>query len=135
MGSLEVMVVNQVNLIFFLLFGFHNCQRSSSQPHGLSMPPGGSHQLLGFHPVLGLESYLVTSSGRKMKRSYSKESEASIIQWPVNRMVEISGDLVIGGLHMIHERDDRWVCGAIMPQVSTMIMVGSVGLSCNRLVL
>ena len=45
-----------------------------------------------------------------------RQSEA--VQWPMNRVVEMPGDLVLGGLHMVHERDDRWVCGAIMPQVS-----------------
>ena len=39
------------------------------------------------------------------------------LQWPVNRVCEIPGDVFLGGLHMIHHRDDAWLCGPIMPQV------------------
>ena len=39
------------------------------------------------------------------------------LQWPVNRVCEIPGDVFLGGLHMIHHRDDSWLCGPIMPQV------------------
>jgi hypothetical protein len=37
-------------------------------------------------------------------------------QWPVKRVAEIPGDVVIGGLHMIHEREDAIICGPVMPQ-------------------
>lgn len=36
--------------------------------------------------------------------------------WPVKRVAEIPGDLVIGGLHMVHERQDKLICGPVMPQ-------------------
>ena len=36
--------------------------------------------------------------------------------WPVKRVAEIYGDIVIGGLHMIHEREDAIICGPVMPQ-------------------
>ena len=38
------------------------------------------------------------------------------LTWPVKRIAEISGDIVIGGLHMVHERNDANTCGPIMPQ-------------------
>ena len=37
--------------------------------------------------------------------------------WPVKRSAEIAGgDLVIGGLHMVHEREEALTCGPVMPQ-------------------
>jgi hypothetical protein len=36
--------------------------------------------------------------------------------WPAKRAAEIYGDIVIGGLHMIHEREDAIICGPVMPQ-------------------
>ena len=37
--------------------------------------------------------------------------------WPVKRAAEIpGGDLVIGGLHMVHEREEALTCGPVMPQ-------------------
>jgi hypothetical protein len=36
--------------------------------------------------------------------------------WPAKRVAEIYGDIVIGGLHMIHEREDAIICGPVMPQ-------------------
>lgn len=38
------------------------------------------------------------------------------ISWPLKRAVDIPGDLSLGGLMMVHERDERWTCGKIMPQ-------------------
>ncbi|GBO11769.1 Metabotropic glutamate receptor 2 [Araneus ventricosus] len=36
--------------------------------------------------------------------------------WPVKRVAEIDGDVILGGLMMIHEREDQRICGQIMPQ-------------------
>ena len=36
--------------------------------------------------------------------------------WPFKRVAEISGTILIGGLHMVHERQDQLICGPIMPQ-------------------
>ena len=37
--------------------------------------------------------------------------------WPVKRAAEIEGgDLVVGGLHMVHEREEGLTCGPVMPQ-------------------
>ncbi|GBN57084.1 Metabotropic glutamate receptor 2 [Araneus ventricosus] len=36
--------------------------------------------------------------------------------WPIKRVAEIDGDVILGGLMMIHEREDRRICGPIMPQ-------------------
>ncbi|KAF4528992.1 hypothetical protein B566_EDAN015195 [Ephemera danica] len=36
--------------------------------------------------------------------------------WPVKREAVVEGDLVLGGLMMVHERQDSVTCGPIMPQ-------------------
>ena len=38
------------------------------------------------------------------------------LAWPDKRVAEIEGDILIGGLHMVHEREDKMICGPIMPQ-------------------
>ncbi|XP_063990032.1 metabotropic glutamate receptor 2-like isoform X2 [Diachasmimorpha longicaudata] len=37
-------------------------------------------------------------------------------QWPVKHSAVVEGDLVLGGLMMIHEREDSVTCGPVMPQ-------------------
>ena len=36
--------------------------------------------------------------------------------WPLKRSVDLDGDIFLGGLHMVHERNDANTCGPIMPQ-------------------
>lgn len=36
--------------------------------------------------------------------------------WPIKREAVIEGDLVLGGLMMVHERSDNLTCGPVMPQ-------------------
>lgn len=36
--------------------------------------------------------------------------------WPVKRAAVIEGQVVLGGLMMVHEREDSLTCGRIMPQ-------------------
>lgn len=36
--------------------------------------------------------------------------------WPVKHSAEMNGDLILGGLMMVHEREDSVTCGPIMPQ-------------------
>lgn len=39
------------------------------------------------------------------------------ITWPVKRIAQVPGHIILGGLMMVHEREDSITCGAIMPQV------------------
>lgn len=39
-----------------------------------------------------------------------------MIHWPVKKEAEVDGDLVLGGLMMVHEREDSITCGPVMPQ-------------------
>ena len=36
--------------------------------------------------------------------------------WPKKRSVDLEGHVLIGGMHMVHERNDANTCGPIMPQ-------------------
>lgn len=38
------------------------------------------------------------------------------IHWPVKKEAVVEGHLVLGGLMMVHEREDSVTCGPIMPQ-------------------
>jgi len=38
------------------------------------------------------------------------------LTWPVKRTAIIAGEIVIGGLHMVHERENQRICGPVMPQ-------------------
>nr|XP_018899855.1 PREDICTED: metabotropic glutamate receptor 2-like isoform X1 [Bemisia tabaci]XP_018899864.1 PREDICTED: metabotropic glutamate receptor 2-like isoform X1 [Bemisia tabaci] len=49
-------------------------------------------------------------------RKKSRSSAAEELQWPVKRSAEIPGDLILGGLMMVHEREDSRACGPVMPQ-------------------
>ncbi|KAL7300712.1 hypothetical protein TKK_0006692 [Trichogramma kaykai] len=37
-------------------------------------------------------------------------------QWPIKLSAEVEGDLILGGLMMVHEREDSITCGPVMPQ-------------------
>ncbi|XP_031350609.1 uncharacterized protein LOC116176265 [Photinus pyralis] len=41
---------------------------------------------------------------------------SSEFPWPVKKEAVVEGDLVLGGLMMVHEREDTVTCGPIMPQ-------------------
>lgn len=41
---------------------------------------------------------------------------ALLDQWPVKHSAVVEGDLVLGGLMMVHEREDTITCGPVMPQ-------------------
>ncbi|KDR14269.1 Metabotropic glutamate receptor 2 [Zootermopsis nevadensis] len=43
-------------------------------------------------------------------------SESEDIPWPVKREAVVEGDLILGGLMMVHEREESYTCGPIMPQ-------------------
>lgn len=38
------------------------------------------------------------------------------LPWPVKKEAVVEGDVIIGGLMMVHEREDTVTCGPIMPQ-------------------
>ncbi|KAH0999047.1 hypothetical protein HUJ05_009615, partial [Dendroctonus ponderosae] len=38
------------------------------------------------------------------------------IHWPVKKEAIVEGDIILGGLMMVHERSDSITCGPVMPQ-------------------
>lgn len=59
-----------------------------------------------------LAAPMTTSSFRSMN-----------VTWPLKRVSEVEGNIILGGLMMVHEREDNITCGPIMPQGG--IQVGS----------
>jgi len=74
----------------------------------------------GLNPDNLLDSFKTlhseAASSHRHKRFPDFHGHNSSSQWPVKRVAEIPGDIVIGGLHMIHEREDAIICGPVMPQ-------------------
>jgi len=54
---------------------------------------------------------VVTVSGSGIYDNY-----VSNFTWPLKRAAELEGNLIIGGLMMVHERQEDITCGPIMPQ-------------------
>lgn len=52
---------------------------------------------------------------RRQFRSMESNGHA-ISSWPVKKEAVVEGDLLLGGLMMVHEREDTVTCGPVMPQ-------------------
>jgi len=75
---------------------------SAPQPSKASLPTVG--ELLGLPPTSGRVS-------RKLRYV-----EGLNMTWPVKKVAEVPGNITLGGLMMVHEREDKKICGPIMPQ-------------------
>lgn len=53
---------------------------------------------------------------RHQRRQFRSMEPNGYATWPVKREAVVEGDLVLGGLMMIHEREDTITCGPVMPQ-------------------
>lgn len=69
------------------------------------------------------EGDIVVRSGEKPgKRSVNWETVRTVngelvnITWPVKRVASEEGDIILGGLMMVHEREEESTCGRIMRQ-------------------
>lgn len=45
-----------------------------------------------------------------------KSKDNQLYRWPVKKVSEVGGDIILGGLMMIHEREESQICGQIMAQ-------------------
>ncbi|XP_020712388.2 metabotropic glutamate receptor 2-like isoform X2 [Athalia rosae] len=54
--------------------------------------------------------------GDRQFRSMEITRTPVIVNWPVKNEAVVEGDLVLGGLMMVHEREDSVTCGPVMPQ-------------------
>ncbi|XP_047495202.1 metabotropic glutamate receptor 6-like [Penaeus chinensis] len=59
-----------------------------------------------------------TARGARPRRLANQQSPVSGLNftWPAKKVVAIDGDIILGGLMMVHERHNDLVCGPIMPQ-------------------
>ncbi|XP_066145310.1 metabotropic glutamate receptor 2 isoform X2 [Euwallacea fornicatus] len=75
--------------------------------------------------TIGLESSLQTSTVTVISdfatlndssRNETIDKIGQEIPWPVKKEAVIEGDIILGGLMMVHEREDSNTCGQVMPQ-------------------
>ncbi|KAH0552756.1 hypothetical protein KQX54_014814 [Cotesia glomerata] len=45
-----------------------------------------------------------------------EQSPRGAVSWPIKKEAVVEGDLLLGGLMMVHEREDSITCGPVMPQ-------------------
>uniref|UniRef100_A0A8W8JRJ7 G-protein coupled receptors family 3 profile domain-containing protein n=1 Tax=Magallana gigas TaxID=29159 RepID=A0A8W8JRJ7_MAGGI len=74
-------------------------------------------------PLLLIFHFVITTNTLKSLSSFGKESQLTVVgvhgnyTWPVrDKAVHTQGDLILGALHMVHERSEDKICGPIMPQ-------------------
>ena len=75
---------------------------------------------LQFKYKLHSELTELTDHHRRIRHHFSQKnfnnSNHTISNWPIKREAIIEGDIVLGGLMMVHEREESHICGPIMPQ-------------------
>ena len=55
--------------------------------------------------------------GNRLFRSIEANLQTPIpFTWPIKKEAVVEGDLILGGLMMVHEREDSITCGPVMPQ-------------------
>jgi hypothetical protein len=54
--------------------------------------------------------------GRHKRKMIEEQHHSEHLHWPIKRISEMEGDVILGGLMMVHEREDNATCGPIMPQ-------------------
>lgn len=57
-----------------------------------------------------------STSRHSLTTSSVPKPSSTLDPWPVKLAAETHGDLILGGLMMVHEREDSVTCGPIMPQ-------------------
>lgn len=61
-------------------------------------------------------NYNSPNRSSRMQSGSSKFKAAKHDGWPQNYFVELDGDMMLGGLMMVHEREEDLICGPVMPQ-------------------
>jgi Receptor family ligand binding region len=54
--------------------------------------------------------------GRHKRKFHKLEQVIESIHWPIKKEATMEGHVILGGLMMVHEREDNMTCGPIMPQ-------------------
>lgn len=113
---------NILNILFLI---------GSIEPHGHQRIYRSNHpkriRTLEHEILPGYLRYqaLMSFNEENMVRQYQKFEDShhhirhhhsDEVPWPVKKEAVVEGDLILGGLMMVHEREDSVTCGPIMPQ-------------------
>jgi hypothetical protein len=63
-----------------------------------------------------LQEIINNAMARKTRLAIREPGSNLNITWPIKQIAEVPGNIILGGLMMIHEREDKQICGPIMPQ-------------------
>lgn len=97
----------------------HKTSGAKSYPSLLN--PAQSSSSSSAKPLTGLQPPTASSpppstSRHSLATSSIPKPSPTLDPWPVKLAAETHGDLILGGLMMVHEREDSVTCGPIMPQ-------------------
>ncbi|XP_063888044.1 LOW QUALITY PROTEIN: metabotropic glutamate receptor 6-like [Scylla paramamosain] len=99
-ASLSWLVTPHLHLLLTLLLHL----TAAARPYSIDLDPQA------VDATRSLSSLLRT-------RRVAKQNHAGLnLTWPDRKVVTMDGDLILGGLMMVHERHNDVVCGPIMPQ-------------------
>lgn len=66
------------------------------------------------------KKHLLTEGPSQIRALLKEEllfrSQASLAVWPIKKEAVVEGDVILGGLMMVHSRSENVTCGPIMPQ-------------------
>ncbi|KAJ8981658.1 hypothetical protein NQ317_017278 [Molorchus minor] len=101
-------------LCIFCIINSLDCKKyGKHKPHRYYHPPREHYR----------DSHVMVHSYKELDFPVSNEKHQHHIRhqhdeipWPVKKEAVIEGDLILGGLMMVHEREDSVTCGPIMPQ-------------------
>ena len=71
--------------------------------------------------VYSNNSWIVEDSSmmdfNQTRKSFIKKAlDSELLHWPIKKEAVMEGHVILGGLMMVHEREDNMTCGPIMPQ-------------------
>ncbi|CAG9859138.1 unnamed protein product [Phyllotreta striolata] len=70
------------------------------------------HKLSNFNE----ETFALASADAEIQHQHHLRHQHEEVPWPVKKEAVVEGDLVLGGLMMVHEREESITCGPVMPQ-------------------
>ena len=72
--------------------------------------------LIGIEPTVSQNITKAISKNLKPPPRNVQKLSSSEYHWPNKQESVVEGDVILGGLMMVHEREDNATCGPIMPQ-------------------
>lgn len=109
-------------------FSFHTKRHSKRKHHGTKMQFIDNDATLSRHDsIVGFDTFHMNhEQNRLTSKLYASAHETSDansstsidhhFHWPIKKEAIMEGDLILGGLMMVHSREDLMMCGPIMPQ-------------------